>query len=70
MATTINQAKAIRQLYQLVTVPSGTRHRTARVSLCDAKSRHLGRVLRKVVQFKMEPGERPPAPPPNDERAT
>jgi hypothetical protein len=51
MATTINQAKAIRQLYQLVTVPSFTRHRTARVSLYDAKSRHPGRVLRKVVQF-------------------
>jgi hypothetical protein len=50
-ATTINQAKAIRQLYQLVTVASFTRHRTARVSLYDAKSRHPGRVLRKVVQF-------------------
>jgi hypothetical protein len=56
MATTINQANAIRQLYQLVTVPSCTRYLTARVSLYDAKSRHLGRALRKVIQFRWSRG--------------
>ena len=55
MATTINQTKAIRQLYQLVTVSSPTRHRTARgsQSLYDAKSRHLSWVnCKKSFSFR------------------
>jgi hypothetical protein len=59
MATTINQTKAIRQLYQLVTVSSPTRHRTARgsQSLYDAKSRHLSWVnCKKSFSFRWSRG--------------
>jgi len=58
MATTINQAKAIRQLYQLVTVSSCSQsYRDGSQSLCDAKSRHLSRVnCQKSFSFRWSRG--------------
>src|SRR5262245_12308 len=52
MATTMNQAKAIRQLYPLVTVSSRTRHRIAMARSLFATQRAATRAgnLPKVVQ--------------------
>ena len=58
MAIAINQAKAIRQSYQLVTVSSCSQsYRDGSQSLCDAKSRHLSRVnCQKSFSFRWSRG--------------